>query len=159
MAIAADATRPAFATVLLATDLTPVSDAATAQAIRLAAQLHARLLVVNVIDPGRIGILRPLGRVRPVEEREQRTVLASGIVAGARLAGAAATFLVWDGDPGEGILAAAEAEHADLIVVGTRGRAGVGRLLGSVSDHVLRKAKVPVIVAHDDDATRSGSQA
>src|SRR3954453_1975179 len=39
--------------VLLATDLTPTSDAATEQAIELAASLGARLLVANVIDQDR----------------------------------------------------------------------------------------------------------
>ena len=139
-----------FATVLLATDLTPVSGAATEQAIELAAQLGARLLIVNVIDPGRGGLLRPLGRVRPVEEREDRAAAAQNVVERAHQAGARATFLVWDGDPGDGILAAAEAERADLIVVGTRRRGTVGRLLGSVSDHVVHRATVPVLVVRPD---------
>jgi nucleotide-binding universal stress UspA family protein len=140
----------AYATILLATDLTPVSAAATEHAIELAAQLSARLLVVNVIDPRRGGLLRPLGRVRPVEEREDRTMAAQDVVDRARQAGARATYLVWDGDPGDGILAAAEAEGADLIVVGTRGRGAVGRMLGSVSDRVLHRAQVPVLVVRPD---------
>jgi nucleotide-binding universal stress UspA family protein len=56
-------------------------------------------------------------------------------------------FLVWEGDPGDSIAAAVEAEHADLVVVGTRGRSGAERmLLGSVSDHVVRHAECPVLV-------------
>ena len=134
-----------FSTILLATDLTPASDGATTQAIDLAAQLGARLLVVNVIDQRR-GLLRPLG-MRPVEEREARTVAANAVVERARQAGARATFLVWDGDPSDGILAAAESESADLIVVGTRGRGSMARLLGSVSDAVVHRARVPVLIA------------
>ena len=139
-----------FSTVLLATDLTSASGAATEQAIELAAQLGARLLVVNVIDPGRGGLLRPLNRVRPVEEREDRAAVAQEVVERARQAGARATFLVWDGDPGDGILAAAEAESADLIVVGTRGRTAVWRMLGSVSDYVVHRSPVPVLVVRPD---------
>ncbi len=56
-----------------------------------------------------------------------------------------------DGDPGDGILAAAEAEVADIIVVGTRGRGAVGRLLGSVSDEVVHRARVPVVVVRPED--------
>ena len=131
---------------MLATDLGAASARATDQAIDLAAQLGARLVVVNVIDPGRGGLLRPLARVRPVEEREDRSAAVQAVVRRARSVDVAATFLVWDGDPGDGILAAADAERADLIVVGSRGRGTVGRLLGSVSDAVVRRASVPVLV-------------
>jgi nucleotide-binding universal stress UspA family protein len=140
-----------YTTVLLATDLSAASQRATDRAIDLAAQLGARLLVVNVIDPGRGGLLRPLARVRPVEEREARAEAAQVVVERARRAGAPATFLVWDGDPGDGILAAAEAEEADVIVLGTRGRGAVGRMLGSVSDHVVHRARVPVLVVRPED--------
>jgi nucleotide-binding universal stress UspA family protein len=80
----------------------------------------------------------------------RRDVLASNaqaIVQKARAAGADATFLVWEGDAGEAIVAAADAECADLIVVGSHGRSGVTRfLIGSVSDFVVRHAHCPVMV-------------
>lgn len=45
------------------------------------------------------------------------------------------------------ILEQAEADPADLLVVGTHGRSGFERLiLGSVTEKVLRKAPVPVLV-------------
>ena len=142
--------RSRYQTVLLATDLTPASAAATDRAIELAAQLGARLLVVNVMDSARVGVLRTSGRIRPVEEREDRSEAAQSVVQRARSAGANATFLVWEGDPADAILAAAAAEGADLIVVGTRGRSGVGRLLGSVSDSVVHRATAPVLVVRPD---------
>jgi nucleotide-binding universal stress UspA family protein len=46
------------------------------------------------------------------------------------------------------ILEQAEQAGADLIVMGTYGRRGISRLmLGSVADHVLRRAKCPVLTA------------
>src|SRR5438876_9813036 len=103
----APAAPPQYSTVLLATDLSPASDVATERAIALTAQLGARLLVVNVIDAGRGLLLRPLSRGRPVEEREARSAAAQRVVQQARAAGARATFLIWDGEPGDAILGAA----------------------------------------------------
>jgi nucleotide-binding universal stress UspA family protein len=130
-------------TLLLATDFGDSSDAATEQAIALAVQLSARLLVVTVIDERpRAGV-----HLRPVEERERRSDAALAIASRARESGTTASFLVWDGDPAESIVAVARSECADLIVVGTRRRNRVGRaILGSVSDEVIRSAQCPVLV-------------
>jgi len=145
-------------TVLLATDLTPASDAATATAIELALQLAANLLVLHVLDP-RHGLLRGVSpqRRRPVEDREDMTQKLQGVVASARATGVVATFLVWDGEAAPTILAAATAEDADLIVLGTRSRGPFGRLLGSVSDAVLRQADVPVLVVRPGQTVPSPS--
>lgn len=142
---------PRLETILLATDLSPASAAATDQAIELAVRLEARLLVVHVVS--QMKGLVPLSRGRAVEEREQRATGAQAVVQRARAAGVQATFLLWDGDPGDGIVAAAESETADMIVVGSHGRSGVGRyLLGSVSDHVVRRARCPVLVVRPRDS-------
>jgi nucleotide-binding universal stress UspA family protein len=122
-------------TILLATDTSPASEAATQTAIELACGLGARLVVLSVL-PGSSPALR-----------SGRQIALEGIVAGARAAGASAEELLWQGEPGELIIEAARAESADLIVVGTHGRGPVGRLfLGSVSDHVVRHARCPVTV-------------
>jgi nucleotide-binding universal stress UspA family protein len=135
----------ATGTVLLATDLSPASEDATTQAISLARQLRARLLVVNVLETHR---LAGAGRHDRVDQaRAEREDLLLAVVRRARDAGATAEFLVWTGEPGSGITAAAEAEAADLVVVGSRGLDRAGRLfLGSVSDEVIRTANCPVLV-------------
>uniref|UniRef100_A0A0B7BR48 UspA domain-containing protein n=1 Tax=Arion vulgaris TaxID=1028688 RepID=A0A0B7BR48_9EUPU len=49
--------------------------------------------------------------------------------------------------PGEGIIKAAEEEHADLIVVGSRGKGTLRRtFVGSVSDYIVHHSHVPVFV-------------
>lgn len=51
-----------------------------------------------------------------------------------------------EGDPAYEIVAAAKETAADLIVMGSHGRTGLGRLLlGSVAEVVLRKAPCPVL--------------
>jgi nucleotide-binding universal stress UspA family protein len=133
--------------LLLATDLSEASSAATEEAFELAERLGASLLVVSVIDPG--SLLLPGGRfrVRVDQVRESREQAAQALVERGREAGVTVSFLVWTGDPGDMIVSAAEAEHADMIVVGSHGRGAVGRLfLGSVSEHVVRNAPCPVLV-------------
>ncbi|MEX1295931.1 MAG: universal stress protein [Candidatus Limnocylindrales bacterium] len=132
-------------TILLATDLTAASREATERAVDLAARLKARLLIVNVLEKRRLSGGGSHERVD--QARSERETLLVKTVRGARDAGVNAEFLVWEGDAGDSIAAAAEAEHADLVVVGTRGRSGAERmLLGSVSDHVVRHAECPVLV-------------
>lgn len=131
---------------MLATDLTTVSDEATAQAIDLAASLGARLLVVNVIDPASRG--SGLGNSRIDQLRAEREPRLLEVVRRARDLGVESTFLLWTGEPGRSIVSAAEAENVDLIILGTRGLDRAGRwMLGSVSDHVVYHARCPVMVA------------
>jgi nucleotide-binding universal stress UspA family protein len=55
--------------------------------------------------------------------------------------------LVSEGTAPDSILAFAEAQMVDFIVMGTHGRKGLDRVaLGSVADQVLRKARCPVLV-------------
>jgi nucleotide-binding universal stress UspA family protein len=138
-------------TVLLATDGSSASEPASEQAIDLALQVGARLLVVSVLGSAS----RPPGASAETggvaDSRDSLTVKAQAIVQRAKAAGSDATFLVWEGEPREAIVAAAYAEKADLIVVGSHGRSGVSRFfIGSVSDYVVRHAPCPVIVVRGD---------
>jgi nucleotide-binding universal stress UspA family protein len=51
------------------------------------------------------------------------------------------------GDPREAIVEAARKTGADLVVVGSHGRTGIGKLvLGSVASHVVTHAPCSVLV-------------
>lgn len=129
--------------IVLATDLGPSTEAATEAAIDLARRLRGTLLVLSVVEAGR---QLPFGaRVDQLREPRERGVRA--IAARARLAGVGSAFLVWQGEPGPSVVAAAEAEGADFIVLGAPAAGRVSRLLlGSTSDAVLRDAPCPVII-------------
>lgn len=144
--------------ILLATDLTGASEVATDWAFALAERDSADLLVVSVIDPQELRQESQRTGLRWDQVRDHRQAAAQELVARGRPSGLNVSFLVWTGDPGESIVSAAEAEAADLIVVGTHGRGTIGRLiLGSVSEHVVRNAPCPVLVARPDTAARSRS--
>jgi nucleotide-binding universal stress UspA family protein len=85
----------------------------------------------------------------PTEEAEQAQRIDEAIAPASsalRAAGRSGRTEVAYGSPGEEIVRCAERDGASTIVVGRRG-AGLSRaVLGSVSEHVVRNAKQPVVV-------------
>jgi nucleotide-binding universal stress UspA family protein len=133
--------------LLLATDLSTASERAADEAIRLAVESGAQLVVLSVVDPGRLRL--PGGRfLRRIDQERARIEDGARAVADrARAAGANATFLVWEGDPAEVILAASEAEDVDVVILGSHRRGLLGRLvLGSMSARVSELSRCPVLV-------------
>ena len=54
---------------------------------------------------------------------------------------------IWYGAPASAIVEAAEVQKPDLIVMGTHGRSGLGRLiLGSVAESVVRGTTAPILL-------------
>jgi nucleotide-binding universal stress UspA family protein len=138
--------------ILLATDGSKEAEMAARTAIDLADSTGSELHVVYVgrlpnflmNDPGTIGYDRRLYEDLEEESREVlrkltwRVKIAGGTVAG--------THLRMGGVAGE-IVNLAEELGAGLIVVGSRGRGGIRRvLMGSVSDSVVQHAHRPVMV-------------
>ena len=132
--------------ILLAVDLTPASREAAQEAIKRARDDGADLIVLSVVEQHNLHL--PGGGSRRVDqERDRLAAGAQAIVQRARDAGVRATYLIWEGDPAEAILEASHAEGADVIVLGSRPRLNVRRLiLGSVSSEVAKRATCDVIV-------------
>ena len=133
--------------IMLATDLSAISANAARDAIELAREHGAQLIVMSVVDGSRLRL--PGGRFlrRVDQERARIEEGAQALVRQARAAGADATFLVWEGDPAEAVLEAAAAEKVDVIVLGSHGRGRLGRMiLGSISARVTNGARCPVLV-------------
>jgi nucleotide-binding universal stress UspA family protein len=133
--------------VLLATELSPVSDRAVDHAIKLATAHAAELIVLTVVDPRLLRL--PGGRFlrRIDQERARVEAGAQAIVERAKAAGARAAYLVWEGEPAEAILSASEAESADIVVLGSHRRGRIGRIvMGSVSNRVAEQAHCQVAI-------------
>ena len=136
--------------ILWATDLSPVSEAAWPYVLMLADLLTAEVILLHAVRPAELAGLAdhpvppPAGWVEryltPLEqelERRQRAVEALGLRARRKIV---------VGTPAEVIVAEAQGEQADLIVMGTHGRSGLSHvLLGSVAEAVIRKAACPVL--------------
>src|SRR3954447_4582204 len=150
---AATSTDGGIRRVVLATDLSDTSSEATRRAFDVAAGLRASLLVVSVIDES---VVHVKGSERADQLQARREAAIVELVGRGRARGLAIEYLIWTGEPATSIVDAATAESADLIVIGSHGRSGLGRaVLGSVSDHVVRHATCPVMVVRPGTRTTS----
>jgi nucleotide-binding universal stress UspA family protein len=135
--------------IVCATDFSTTSEAALAEAERLAGQLGAELVLLHVAVEAplwREGLYTP--EVRKVFE-SQRQWAANTLAARAAALeanGVPGRVLVKTGLPWQAIIDTARDEGAELIVIGTHGRSGLNRmLLGSVAERVVRQAPCPVL--------------
>jgi nucleotide-binding universal stress UspA family protein len=138
--------------IVCATDLSPASEAAWQEAQLLAGLLKAEILLLHIVPTLPLpteGYLPPdlYQEVIEAGHRDAREAL-DRMVASAGDPTLGVTLHLEQGAAAPRILAVAESEAADLIVVGTHGRTGFRRvLLGSVADHVVRAAPCPVVTA------------
>lgn len=122
--------------ILLCTDGSRFSDAAAVSAAKIAHCCAAPITVVSALVPSHSERRQQEGReavTRTVAQLKQEGIDVDG-----------------EALPGEAddvIIKLAEDKKVDLIVVGTYGRTGFGKvLLGSVSERVIGKAKCAVLV-------------
>jgi universal stress protein A len=136
--------------ILCATDFSPASGPPWAFAQRLRRSTGAELLLLHVVLPGSAareaaGADPVYGRAR--EDDERQALAALGRFAEFAMDPEAGVTLRVDRGPASArILAVAEEEAVDLVVVGTHGRTGLDRLvLGSVAEDVVAQATCPVV--------------
>lgn len=130
-------------TILHPTDFSPHSEYAYKLAASLARDLNAKLILLHVGEPGIdygeiITELAWEDHRKRAEEAMRKMMSPTPPVSIEKR--------IEQGSPGEKIVRVAEETSTDLIVMGTHGRTGLGRLLlGSVAEQVMRKAPCPVM--------------
>ncbi len=139
-----------FQRIIVATDLSRTSEAAVTEAIALAKENGATLLIAHAYQAP--PVLDPQSAAAGLYEEWTRTIRAEvegklkELVENAAKEGVWAEPLVLMGEPYEAISQAATAHEADLVVMGTHGRKGVSRFfLGSVAARVISTAPCPVM--------------
>lgn len=138
-----------FQKILAAIDGSEPSYRAARSAADLAVRFGARLVLVTVIPP----LLLPpdaYGIHQDDIEKEHHLhakKLLSDAVRHLEEPGVETETVILEGSPAEEIVSLAKDAHADLVVLGSRGRNAAARvLLGSVSDRVVHQAHSPVLV-------------
>jgi nucleotide-binding universal stress UspA family protein len=149
-------------TILCPTDFSSRSNYAFQLGCALARDYGARLVVLHVIEPAIVGY--PMGPVVPppppadykekLWEAFRRLQASDPKIRELRIDTRTA-----EGDPTEEICRLAGESACDLIVMGTHGRSGVGRLLmGSVAEQVLRRAPCPVLTIKMPADSQAGAE-
>ncbi len=145
---------PKSGRLLVATDLTDPAVPALAAAAREAAPEAVALHCVEVspaVAAGEYGMVA-YAADSPDAIREIRERAADRLAGACRIAGFEGRRRVESGGVSYTILSVAEEIEADLLVIGTRGRTGLRRvLLGSVAEFVVRHAACSVLVVRLDE--------
>jgi len=140
--------------ILVALDGSETSMRALTASLNLARQGGGRVRMVHVVEElAYLGGFDPYGAssgdlIKVIRENGEK-VLSNGLAA-AESAGVEADTVLYDNFGErlpEAVADAAKQWNADLIVVGTHGRRGMGRvLMGSGAEQIIRLSPVPVLV-------------
>jgi universal stress protein A len=135
--------------ILCPTDFSPGAAAALEIAASIAERYDASIDVLHVWSPPIVvafdGAIIPSGEDVAAYTETLHAKLDETLAAIPRPHRFVRKHLV-QGAPGEEILALAEREKCELIVMGTHGRSGLSHLLlGSVAERVIRTAGIPVL--------------
>jgi nucleotide-binding universal stress UspA family protein len=149
-----------FQNILFATDFSDAAARAIPYVKRIAKHYEAKLVALHVYPP----IVSPMTNPEswPIDtaaleasNQAQREQLLR------TFAGIPTEVLIEEGNVYTGLQAAIKRFHTDLVVLGTRGRTGIGKmLLGSVAEEILRKTPCAVLTVgpHADPSRESDGQ-
>jgi nucleotide-binding universal stress UspA family protein len=145
-----------YTRILVPTDGSPCGERGLREAIALARQLKASLVLLHVVND--FPLLMEMASAQAVELPHAAVLEAARATLARAEATAAAAGVGAEGvlrDAGTApvadvVLEEARARRCDLIVMGTHGRRGLRRLtMGSDAELVLRSTPVPVLLVRD----------
>ena len=135
--------------ILVPTDGSDSSMRASDFAIRLAKHFNSQIVAIYVIDRVILEEISKVHERRELEEEIKRKAerCLNYIVNSAKREGLKATSILVEGEPHDQIVRHAESLSVDIIVMGSKGRRGMNRILiGSVAERVIEYAPCPVLV-------------
>ena len=140
--------------ILVPIDGSPTSDRGLAEAIKLGQLTGAKLRLIHVVDELSFALGASQGVTLTGDVlnllREAGAEIVTQGAASVRAAGLAVDTVLKDSFAGrvsDLVIAEAGVWPADLIVLGTHGRRGLGRMfMGSDAETIVRSAPVPVLL-------------
>ena len=137
----------ALKNILFATDLDVSLIRALPFAVALARRYGAKLYVAYVVPQAVYSFAHPESGERILKEAQEYPNYAlHQIIDPLTRRGQRCEALLGNGDVAEVLLQFVQNQAADLVVVGTRSRAGLSKVfLGSVAEEIIREASCPVL--------------
>ena len=138
-------TRITLKNILFATDFSQVADAAALIAIQIARRYGAKVHGVHVNRFNDYTAAAPSAWAAMAEAAEKETKEDAGRLT-EQLQSIEHEVVIGEGNTREVMSNLIEQKEIDLIVLGTRGRTGLGKvMLGSVAEQILRQSPCPVL--------------
>jgi universal stress protein A len=143
----------AYSHILLAVDFTPVTDSVTRQAMELCQVFKARLSLVHVVEFTQMDLSNDLVLPQELEiDQELMKQAKQRLEKLAKNIGVdKSECFVSQGSTRREILRLAKELNTNLIVIGSHGREGIQRLLGSTANAVLHGAPCDVLAVRIKD--------
>jgi nucleotide-binding universal stress UspA family protein len=146
-----------YAHILVPLDGSPRAERALPAAGRIARASGGTLILACVVtQPVQYGYgpFGPLGADTTERDCSDAETYLTHITTSPVLEGISTTTLVCMGSPVPSLLEVMSSHHTDLVVMTTHGRTGLTRwVLGSVTQHLVRQAVVPILVLHEQGPT------
>jgi nucleotide-binding universal stress UspA family protein len=138
-------TRISLKNILFATDFSPAADAAAPFAIQIAQRYGAKVYGVHVNPFDNYTAAAPEAWAAMAEAADKE-IKEHAQRLNEQLKGVEHEVVIGEGNIWEMMSNLIKQKEIDLIVLGTRGRTGLGKaLLGSVAEQILRQAACPVL--------------
>ena len=141
-----------FRRILVTLDGSLMAEQALTTALALAERFESDLYLLRVVIPLPKSYRAGAASAAAIEEAERDAVAEAatyldGMAASIRERGMAVQVAARSGNPAKAIIEFVQNNQIDMLVMCTRGQTGPARwLLGSVTDHVVRGASIPVVV-------------
>jgi nucleotide-binding universal stress UspA family protein len=148
-----------FGNILFATDFSPAAAQAIPYVKSLAKHYDADLVALHVRPPAVNPMTQPMSWPDGETTRKQNEELRDELLDTFR--GIRATALIEEGDIQSQLQEAIQKNDTDLVVIGTRGRTGLGKvLMGSVAEEIFRTVTCPVLTVgpHSDSSRDAGGE-
>lgn len=145
--------------IMVAVDFSDYSLPATKYAARLAEDVQADLLLVNVINQRDVNIMKKIANEAPAfsfdayleETRKDREEGFQNLIKDAGCGGTAVKTVIRIGVPYQELLDVIKTQKPDLLIMAVKGRSNlINTIVGSCAQKMFRRSPVPVLSIRGD---------